>query len=114
MVIDIKRITNDLDLYRLLAGYERDSYFNRYYVVDQPSTLKLMVLYDAHNADRYPFLTMRFLMDVSKYEDSHHLLTAVDCAGDNLRVYDLVRRLRHMLLDAESRKRWASPWTSGD
>ena len=102
VVKNTKLIRNELDLYRLLAPYERDPYFNRYHVVDKQNGLKLLILYDIHNPSS---VTTNFVLDVSKYEDQHHVLVCTKHSNDNLRVYDLVRRLRHLLLDAESKER---------
>ena len=108
VVKNTKFIRNEQDLYRLLAPYGRDAYFNRYHVVDKQNGLKLLILYDIHSPSiHHPSsVTTNFVLDVSKYEDQHHILVCTKCASDNLRVYDLVRHLRHLLLDAESKERW--------
>ena len=107
VVKNTKLICNEQDLYRLLTPYERDPYFNRYHVVDQQNGLKLLLLYDIHRPSIHDPSsgTTNFVLDVSKYEDQHHILVCTKRASDNLRVYDLVRRLRHLLLDAESKER---------
>lgn len=99
MVKNTKVIGDNQALYRLLTPYERNAQFNRYYVVDQQNALKLLILYDIQEPSS---VTMRFVLDVSKYKDQHDILECTKYSSDNLRVYDLVRRLRHLLLDAES------------
>ena len=75
--------------------------------MEQQNGLKLLLLYDIHRPSIHDPSsgTMNFVLDVSKYEDQHHILVCTKRASDNLRVYDLVRRLRHRLLDAESKER---------
>ena len=107
VVKNTKLIRHEYDLYRLLAPHERDPTFNRYHVVDKQNGLKLLILYNIHSPSIHDpsSVTMNFVLDVSKFEDQHHVLVCTKRADDNLRVYDLVRRLRHLLLDAESRER---------